>query len=173
MSWSVLCPESPVKWGKETFSFHRWDCWIISNRRSLESIPWSLPVKGSNVALHYDLRLSLPPANLSAHLWCWREASCQSDVPVCKMVTSICCSGELVSHAAELTSLREHSWVQHVQNSHPPKRLLLKHSDLPSFPVNKKYRDRLELFQIISVSLECLPMFKSDKWVFIWPRKSV
>lgn len=118
--------------GEKTFSSQGWDFCIISKRRSLESIPGSLPVESSNAALHYYLCLSPPPTNLSAHLRCWGEAACRSDVPVCKMVTSICCSEELVSHAAELTSLWEHSWVQDVQNSHPLKCLLRKRSDLPS-----------------------------------------
>lgn len=118
--------------GEKTFSSQGWDFCIISKRRSLESIPGSLPVESSNAALRYYLCLSLPPTNLSAHLRCWGEAACRSDVPVCKMVTSICCSEELVSHAAELTSLWEHSWVQDVQNSHPLKCLLRKRSDLPS-----------------------------------------
>lgn len=101
-------------------------------------------MEGSNAALRYSLCLSLPPSNLSAHFWCWGEASCRSDVPVCKMGTSICCSQELVSHAdispgAQLSP----TCSQQPSTQTPPTQ-----APRPSFPVNKKYRDSPELFQM-------------------------
>lgn len=134
-----------MKRGEKTFLSQGWDCWVISKRRSLESIPWSFPVEGSKAALRYSPCLSLPPSNLSVHFWCRGEASCRSAVPVCKTGTSICCSQELVSRidispGAQLSP----TCSQQPSTQTPPTR-----APRPSFPVNKKYRDSLELFQML------------------------
>lgn len=127
---------------KRHFLLKEWDFWVISKRRSLESIPWYLPVEGSSIALYY-LRLSLPPANLSVHLWCWGEASCRNDVPVCKIITSICCSEELVSHTCgadiSLGAQLSPTCSEQPSTQMPPTQVLR-----PSFPLNRKCRNTLE-----------------------------